>query len=105
MADRTENQMIRRIRWKLHRLRCVLTGCIQAEDYPACHRCDAPVYGDPDDAGAFIDFGKLDWFFHLRRQVRSKLARNKCEQCGRKFYFGYNDHLCSEECHDEWLPF
>lgn len=85
-----------------HRLRCVLLGCVQAEDYPGCHFCQTAIYDD------FIEVGKLDWFFRLRWRVGQwlrRFERHTCEHCRRKFWRGYNDHICSEECFDEWLPF
>lgn len=84
------------------RLRCILLGCECEEHYPACHFCGADIYED------FIQFGKLEPLFQLgyriRRMIR-KLHRKRCEQCGRKFWHGYDDEFCSQECADEWLPF
>lgn len=88
---------------KQHRLRCRLLGCVEAEDYPGCHFCGVANY-DPD----YIDFGKLEWLFRLRwhaRRLLRKLQRRKCQHCGRKFWIGYDNELCSEECHEDWLPF
>lgn len=85
-----------------HRLRCKLFGCVQAEDYFGCHFCQAAIYDD------FIEVGKLDWFFRLQGRVTRwfrRFERKKCMQCGKKFWRGYDNELCSEECHEDWLPF
>lgn len=92
---------------RLKRLRCVLFGCVAADEYPGCSRCGEALYG-----GDFIeDYArKLEWLFHARWRVRQffrRFARQKCEECGKKFWRGYpaNDRLCSEECFDAWIPF
>jgi len=89
------------------RPRCVLLGCDCSEEYPGCARCQAAVYSDD-----FVERGKLhwlyllrDWWWRLKHGIRRKVARKKCDQCGREFWRGYNEILCSEACHDEWLPF
>ena len=83
------------------RLRCVLLGCA-ADSLPECHYCHAGLYED------FVQSGRLEpllrTYWRVRRALR-RLGRKTCDQCGRKFWRGYDNELCSEECHDNWLPF
>jgi hypothetical protein len=84
-------------------LRCELLGCAQDEDVPACHYCSAHIYD-----GDYVQYGRLEPVFRLywrvRRAIR-KLGPKHCAQCGKKFVRGYDNELCSEACHDNWLPF
>ena len=95
------------IRYRLTRAKCVLIGCICAENYPGCYRCQEGLY-----EGDFIQYGKLDWVFRLydrwlywRRRIALKLGRAKCDQCGKKYWRGHDDRFCSEECFDDFIPF
>lgn len=85
------------------RVRCWLLGCACARSYPACHYCAADLYEGP-----FLQEGKLQpilvFWADVKCAVR-KLGPKKCDQCGKKFVHGYDDHLCSEKCFNDWLPF
>jgi hypothetical protein len=86
----------------LMRLRCHLLGCA-VDDYACCGYCFAGLY-DID----FIQTGKLEPLFRLYWRIRNvlrKLGPKRCDQCGKKYVRGYDEYLCSEECHDNWLPF
>ena len=83
------------------RPRCVLLGC--QLDGPCCHYCGTDLY----DA-AFIQSGWLEPVFRLGWRIRSIVRRfgpKHCRECGKKYVRGYDEYLCSEECHDNWLPF
>lgn len=86
------------------RLRCSLFGCITGK-FPCCDRCGADIYGN------FIERGWLSPLFTAWWRLRRKFTRGpffgrrKCIQCGKWYWLGYDDGLCSEECHDVWLPF
>lgn len=86
------------------RLTCRLKSC---DGSPYCERCGTDLY-DPD----YIQIGKLDPLFRLYWRVRKPLRRllrtigpKRCDHCGKKYVKGYDEYLCSEECHDNWLPF
>lgn len=84
------------------RLRCEVFGCACARDYPACVRCGADLYG------AFIETGRIEPLLRAYWWVRLLLRRlgpRRCDQCRKWFYRGYDGELCSEACHDQWLPF
>lgn len=87
----------------LSRPRCVLIGCLEADTYPGCVRCSAHIYED------FVQYGKLEPLFRFYWRVRHALRLLKpikrCDQCGKKYVKGYDEYLCSEKCHDNWLPF
>lgn len=86
------------------RLRCHLLGCIATHN-PSCDRCRAYLYDD------FLERGRLTPLLNAWARLCWKLThgpffgRKRCAQCGKWFWLGYNDNLCSEECHDVWLPF
>lgn len=95
--------MIVLTRLKSHskRLVCQLISC-SAGDFPECHRCGAEIYG------TFIDPGLLEPLFRIYWRIRGairKLGLRNCDECGKRFKRGYNEYLCSEECHEHWLPF
>lgn len=87
-------------------LRCELLGCVVDEDVPACRHCGAAIYD-----GDFVVQGRLeplfDLYWRIRRFMRKlrKLGPKHCAQCGKKFVRGYDNELCSEACHDNWIPF
>lgn len=84
------------------RLKCLFWGCATSEDVPECRRCGVYIYDD------FIEHGKLEWLNRVRWRLVGffrLFMRKTCDECGRKFWFGYATNLCSEACHDEWLPF
>lgn len=97
-------EMVRAVRYRLVRVRCVLLGCLEADTYPGCHRCGCALY-DPE----CIVYGLLDpvfdFYWRARRYIRRLWPVKRCDQCGKKFVHGYDNELCSEECHDNWLPF
>jgi len=91
------------LKYRRRRIACHLLGCIEAEQYPGCYRCDHGIY----DA-EYVQYGKLEPLFRLywwARGVIRKLGPKKCQQCGKKYRHGYDEYLCSEECHENWLPF
>lgn len=87
------------------RPRCALFACREREDTPCCSRCGDDLYD------GFIHYGLLDPLFraywNVRRSVRRLFPRN-CEVCGKRYWRGpkfVGDYVCSDECHDQWLPF
>lgn len=89
-----------KLRYKLRRLLCYLFGCY-TDDVPACDRCGEELYG-----GEFIEHGLLDgprwrWWRWLRRRI----CGLKCDVCNRRYWFGGNDWVCSDECMKKWIPF
>ena len=38
------------------------------------------------------------WFWRL-------IVGRKCIECGRRFWRGFDDELCSRKCLDQWFPF
>lgn len=95
-------QLLMRAKSVAIRARCQLLGCEVSRHIPACGNCGAGLYDD------FVQYGKLDPIFRFYwRTINAlrKLGPRKCKQCGKKYRRGYNEYLCSEECHDNWLPF
>lgn len=84
------------------RIRCYLLGCV-TDTNPGCVRCNADLYDFE-----FVQIGKLEPLFNLYwgtiRALR-RLGPKRCAECRKKFWRGYDDQLCSEECFNEWLPF
>lgn len=88
---------------KVSRAICHLVGCVCAESYPACHRCGTDLY-DAD----FVQVARLQFAFDAYWNARKlvwKLTGKKCEACGRRFWRGYDEWICSDECFTDWLPF
>lgn len=86
---------------RLVRIKCRLVGC---DGSPYCEQCGTDLYDSMD----YIQGGWLDPFVNLywrTRRLLKKLGPKRCDQCGKKFVHGYDNDLCSEECHDNWLPF
>lgn len=90
------------MRYRLKRALCNLLGCICADSFPGCHRCEAGIY-DAD----FVQIGWLDPVFRAYLKVRrfvQKLTGKHCQVCHRR-YWGGDDWTCSNKCFNEWLPF
>ena len=89
----------------LARAKCHLLGCY-LDETPCCDRCGTDLY-DID----FIQRGWLtpiiDLYWRVRRAIRRQFPRH-CQVCGKKYWRGpkiVGEYVCSDECHDEWLPF
>lgn len=83
------------------RPRCELFGCVCAEDYPACIRCQADLYED------FVQIGRLEPVFRAygaALKFARRFTGKKCEVCGRR-YWGGDAWTCSDKCFSDWLPF
>lgn len=85
------------------RVHCKLFGC-ETGTQPCCERCANDLY-DCD----FVQQGLLSpaiWFcrsiFYRARRV---IVGRNCGECGKRFRRGYNEHVCSSRCFDNWLPF
>lgn len=83
------------------RLLCVLFGCREDESVPFCYRCHADIYED------YIQYGKLDWIFRLRRWLATVLLGERCWHCNKRIsrFKRYHDHWCCEKCREDWMPF
>jgi hypothetical protein len=86
------------------RVRCRLLGCVEAEHYPACHRCGSHIY-DP----WFVEPDRA-WVWPLRRlwwwATRPRVPR--CWGCRRRLWPWtprHQDDFCSRRCFDGWIPF
>lgn len=86
---------------RLCRIKCRLVGCY-TDEYPCCERCGEDLYE------GFISYGKLEPLFRLYwRMYRAiRLYRERtCDCCGKKFRSRRTVDVCSDECHENWLPF
>lgn len=84
------------------RLRCELFGCVCAENYPACYRCNADLYED------FIQTGRLKPLFCVywsALRLVQTVTGKRCQVCSRRYWHGYDDYVCSDKCFEDWLPF
>lgn len=82
---------------------CRLFGCICAQHYPGCSRCQAGIY-DAD----YVEIGALDFAFRPYWRARRFVQRftgRRCEVCKRRYWRGYDEWVCSDECFSSWLPF
>ncbi len=88
---------------RLKRVTCRLLGCVAADNYPGCARCEAGIYDIE-----FVQIGRLDfafrWYWAARRFVQRFTGR-KCDVCYRRYWRGRDQWVCSDECFDKWLPF
>jgi hypothetical protein len=85
------------------RIICRLIGCVVAEDYPACYRCNTDLYD-----GDFIQAGWLEPVFRAWRRTRRFVERfsgRRCAVCSRRFWRRGDDWTCSDKCFEDWLPF
>lgn len=84
------------------RITCRLLGCVIAEEYPGCHRCQSAIY-DVD----FVQIGRLDFVFRAYWRTRKfvqKFTGKRCAVCNKRFWRG-DDWTCSDKCFSDWLPF
>jgi hypothetical protein len=102
------------------RLTCHWFGCRESTQAPCCVRCGAAVpWSDYGDGTAYVEPGlwwtvagpilvALDRLARWRDAVVGRLLGRRCRQCGRRFrgpsVARWAD-LCSDRCHDDWLPF
>lgn len=85
-------------------IRCWILGCKEGEHYPVCERCGLSTYDMPPIEEGVLP--KLYWrVLNFLRSILSLFIRKKCCQCGKRFYKGRDDYMCSDKCHDEWIPF
>lgn len=83
---------------------CKLFGCRLSALVPNCIDCGADLYGDD-----FIRVGYLTPMLSRLQQIPPTLKRlfmgTICDQCGKRFWRGYDREICSAECFDKWIPF
>lgn len=84
------------------RLRCRFLGCVLAREGYCCDKCNTDLYD------GFIDRDR-SWFAPIyqiqhRWQMKKFYRFHPCAVCETPMYFT-DDHCCSQECYDDWIPF
>lgn len=82
------------------KLRCKVFGCLY-DDHCSCARCGEDLY-----SGLFIQIGWIDPVYTIIRKWKQNRwkRRHPCEVCKQVMFFT-DDHCCSKDCYDEWIPF